>query len=145
MTSAEIYDPLNMVRNGSFETASVDPGEHLVSGSTAIAHWTVGDAGIDYRGDWQAAEGRRSLDLNYLGPGSIRTSFTTINQGQAYLVTFAMAGNPGGAQGIKRLRVTAGDQSQEFSFDTTGKSTDNMGWTNKSLIFTLLTPDPPEI
>jgi choice-of-anchor C domain-containing protein len=135
MTSAAIYDPFNFVRNCSFETASVDPGAHLLSGSTDIAHWTVGDDGIDYRGDWQAAEGRCSLDLNYLGAGSIRTYFSTTSVGKLYLLTFAMAGNPGGVQGIKTLRVTAGDQSREFYFDTTGKSADNMGWTSKSMIF----------
>jgi hypothetical protein len=31
--------------------------------------------------------------------------------------------------------VSVGSQSQDFTFDTTGKSTDNMGWTGKSWIF----------
>jgi choice-of-anchor C domain-containing protein len=129
----------NLVTNGSFETATVDPGSgliSLVSGSTAIAHWTVGGAGIDYIGGfWQPAEGKRSLDLSALDPGSIQQGFGTI-PGWQYLVTFALAGNSGGGPTVKSLRVSAGGQSKDFSFDTTGRSTTNMGWTVKSWTFT---------
>lgn len=139
LDSVEIYDPHNFVGNCDFETASVDPGGGLLTlatGSTAIAHWTVGGAGIDYIGGvWQPAEGRRSLDLSALDPGSIQQGFGTI-PGWHYLVTFALAGNPGGGPTVKSLRASAGGQSKDFSFDTTGRSTTNMGWTVKSWTFT---------
>ena len=134
LASAEVYDPQNCVRNGSFETASVASGAGLDSGSTAITGWKVGDGGVQYRGDFYAAEGIRSLDLNYLDAGSILTSFSA-SQGKKYLVTFSLAGNPVGIQGIKTLRVSVGSQSKEFTFDTTGKSVHNMGWISKSWIF----------
>jgi choice-of-anchor C domain-containing protein len=140
LNSAEVFDPQNYIRNGSFEKASVDPGGGSVAlpaNSTTINRWTVGDGGIDYRGGyWQPAEGRRSLDLNgTLGPGSIRQSFSTI-EGKRYLVTFAMAGHPLGGAAVKTLRISATGQSQDFTFDTTGKTTNNMGWTTKSWVFT---------
>jgi choice-of-anchor C domain-containing protein len=137
---AELYDPQNLLRNGSFETAGVDPGAGTVGlpvGSDSINRWVVGDAGIDYRGGyWQPAEGRRSLDLNgALGPGSIRQAIL-ISPGKRYLVTFALAGNPLGGDAVKTLRVSAAGQSRDFTFDTTGKTTNNMGWTTKSWTFT---------
>jgi len=139
LASAEIFDPQNHISNGSFETASVDPGGGSISlpdGSTAIAHWTVGDR-VDYREDWQAAEGRRCLDLNAVDAGSIQQDFFTPVRTR-FLVTFALAGNPGGIQGIKTLRVfeSVGGRSQDFTFDTTGKSRADMGWTTKTFLFT---------
>jgi choice-of-anchor C domain-containing protein len=139
LASAELFDPQNFVQNGSFEAAGVDPGAdpiRLASGSTAITAWTVGGAGIDYEGGyWQPAEGRRSLDLSAAGAGSIRQLIGT-SPGLRYLVTFAMAGNPDGPPWVKSLRVSAGGQSMDFSFDTTGYSRVIMGWTSKSWAFT---------
>jgi choice-of-anchor C domain-containing protein len=139
LARAEVYDPQNYINNGSFEAASVDPVNGTIalpSGSTAITNWTVGDAGIDYRQEyWQPAEGYRSLHLNGAsGRGSIRTYFYTY-PGWRYKVTFAMAGNPDGGPVVKSLWVSAGGDSQDFSFDTTGKSRANMGWSPKSWTF----------
>jgi choice-of-anchor C domain-containing protein len=138
LASAEVYDPLNFLSNGSFESAGVDPGVGFITlpnGNTTITQWVVASGGIDYTaGAWQAAEGRRSLDLNALSAGSIQQSIATV-AGARYLVTFALAGNPA-APAVKTLRVFAAVQSQDFSFDTTGKSTINMGWTGKSWTFT---------
>jgi choice-of-anchor C domain-containing protein len=136
LVSAELHDPLNLVANCSFETAGVDSGVRLPAGSDAIAEWLVLGDGIDYRGAyWQPAEGRRSLDLNAAEAGAVRTSIIT-SPGVRYQVTFAMAGHPLGGPAVKTLRVSAAGQSKDFSFDTTGKSTTNMGWTTKSFIFT---------
>jgi choice-of-anchor C domain-containing protein len=132
---AELYDPLNLVANGSFETASADPGAGLIklpASSSNIAHWTVWGAGIDYKGGyWQPAEGRRSLDLNALDSGAVMAEIKT-SPGASYLVTFALAGNPDGGPTVKSLRVILGGKAQDFSFDTTGKSRTDMGWTTKS-------------
>jgi len=138
LKNAQIYDPLNVIRNASFESAGVDPGEghsFLPGDSTAITHWTVGGAGIDYLGGaWPPAEGRRSLDLNGPGSGSIRQVMDT-SRWPRYLVTFSLAGNPDGGPAVKSLRVYAGSQFQDFTFDITGKSKANMGWTVKSWTF----------
>jgi hypothetical protein len=51
-----------------------------------------------------------------------------------------MAGHPEGAPEvkIKTLRVSAAGQSHEFSFTTTGKTAENMGWTTKTWAFTAI-------
>ena len=92
--------------NGSFESASVDPGSGfltLAPGSPAITGWEVfGSNSIDYIGTlWEADEGVRSVDLNgNIGPGGIRQTFDTV-AGTAYEVLFAMAGNPAGLPVVK--------------------------------------------
>ena len=72
------------------------------------------------------------------GAGGIAQTFSTI-VGQQYSVSFALAGNTYGGNGqtpIKQLGVSAAGQSKVFSFDTTGFSDDNMGWVNKTWVFT---------
>ncbi len=69
------------------------------------------------------------------GPGSISQTFTTI-PGDLYRVSFDLAGDPGGGLPVKTLRVSAAGQSQDFTFDTTGKTTTNMGWVAQNWTFT---------
>jgi len=127
-----------MVINGGFENAAVDPGSwnYLINGSTQINGWVVGGAGIDYIGSlWQPSEGSRSIDLSAYGAGTINTTLNTV-PGRTYRLSFDMAGNPGGDPIEKALRVWTDDSSQEFTFDTTGKTAENMGWQTRSLDFT---------
>ncbi|MBN1974869.1 MAG: choice-of-anchor C family protein [Sedimentisphaerales bacterium] len=123
--------------NGSFEIGD-DPGKSfstLLAGSTAIDGWTVGNNGIDYiSGYWKAADGSRSLDMSALNAGSISQTFDTVT-GNNYLVTFQMAGNPVGGPLVKELTVGAAGKSQNFIFDTTGKSQTNMGWETMNFSF----------
>jgi choice-of-anchor C domain-containing protein len=129
---------VNLITNGSFE---VGPDIYfgyvpLDPGSTALTGWTVTRAQIDYVAFWADADGDFSLDLSGTpGVGGIAQAFNTV-VGQQYLVSFALAGNPEGGTPIKQLGVSAAGQSEVFSFDTTGFSIDNMGWVNKTLIFT---------
>jgi hypothetical protein len=51
------------------------------------------------------------------------------------MVTFFMAGNPLNAPTIKPMRVSADGQSAEFTFDVSGKTQANMGWTQKTWTF----------
>jgi hypothetical protein len=67
--------------------------------------------------------------------GGIAQTFSTI-AGQQYLVSFALAGNTYSGTPIRQLGVSAAGQSEVFSFDTTGFSDDNMGWVNKTWVFT---------
>ncbi len=130
----------NLLVNGSFELGPDVQDVPLGPGSTAIPGWTVTREPIDCVSNaLRAAEGKRCLDIHGSpGFGGIRQSFLT-TKGQRYRVTFAMAGSiPGGSTGnreIKRLGVSAAGMKGEFSFDTTGKSTDNMGWTTKTWEF----------
>ncbi len=144
---APISSRADLIQNGSFEDSLRNPGGHLTlnAGSTDITGWTVVGAGlesgenIDYIGTtWVASDGSRSLDLNgYYKTGGIQQGLdTTI--GQAYLITFDMAGNPGNGPTIKTMRVSAiGAAAQwgDFSFDITGKTTKAMGWTTMDWTF----------
>lgn len=119
-------------QNGSFESASVDPGSGfttLTTGSTAITGWTVIGNSIDYVGTyWEAADGVRSIDLNGDFSGGIQQSFDTI-AGRTYRVVFSLAGNPDGGPAQKIMSTVAtGSSSQSYTFDTTGATRDDMGW-----------------
>jgi choice-of-anchor C domain-containing protein len=139
--SALIVTPVqatNLIQNGSFETATVNPGPFLQlnAGSTVITGWTVSQGSIDYIGTyWQASDGGRSLDIHGSWAGRIQQTFNT-TVGGTYRVTFDLAGNPTGNPTIKEMRVSAGGNSADFSFDITGKSPSNMGWVSKSWDFT---------
>jgi len=139
--SALIVTPVqatNLIQNGSFETATVNPGTDtlLNAVSTVITGWTVSQGSIDYIGTyWQASDGGRSLDLQGLASGTIEQTFNT-TIGATYRVTFDLAGNPFGGSAIKQMRVSAVGSSADFSFDITGKSPSNMGWVSKSWDFT---------
>jgi len=132
---------MSLVTNGSFESASVNPGGHFVSlgpGSTVITGWTVGLAGIDYIGGyWQASDGSRSLDLSLVNAGEIISqSFATTVDTQ-YLVTFDMSGNPDGPPALKELRVLVAGGSRDFQYQMTGGNRKtNMLWEQRGLTFT---------
>ena len=125
-------------QNGSFETASLDPGTFTTLGlnNSQITGWTVSGGNIDYIGTyWQAAQGNRSIDLAGDTLGTIRQTFDT-QVGWLYTVQFAMAGNTDGDPAPKLLKVVAGDEDGQFSFDQSGKSRSNMGWLDYSFQFT---------
>jgi choice-of-anchor C domain-containing protein len=129
----------NLLTNGSFESG-MDPGGSFITlsaGSTDITGWTVTAGSIDYIGGyWTAADGNRSLDMNGLGQGSIQQTFPT-TLGQAYRVTFALAGNFDGGPNPKTLTVSAAGQTQNFTFsEPAGWSHSNMGWVQETFGFT---------
>jgi choice-of-anchor C domain-containing protein len=126
---------VNLLVNGSFEDGP-DPGGsgflNLPTGSTAVKGWVVSQGDIDYVGSYyQAADGRRSLDLDGSNRGGVAQTFQT-RKGQKYRVTFRMAGNPNPADGgVKTLEVRAAGASAQFSFDVAGRSNKDMGWVEK--------------
>jgi choice-of-anchor C domain-containing protein len=133
----------NLIQNGSFETASINPGNGFIfiaKGGTQIDNWVVMTTppdGIDYVGGsfWQHADGSRSLDLNHDTMGGIQQTFPT-SAGTSYLVTFWMAGNLLGGPTVKTMEVSAGGTTASYSFDITGLTTINMGWEKETFIFT---------
>jgi len=131
----------NLLVNGSFETGPA-PGANLnmLGGSTAITGWTVTGSTIDYVGSlWQHSYGNRSIDLDGSAGfphtnGGVAQSFAT-TPGTPYVVRFDLAGNPNNAPTLKPMRVSAAGQSQDFTFDITGRSYADMGWVARSWTF----------
>lgn len=125
------------IKNGSFESASVNPGSFvtLPNGSTAIDGWQVTSGNIDYVGSyWIASDSSRSLDLNGTISGSISQTFKT-TKGAVYHLQFDMAGNTDCGAVTMRLRLSAAGTSREFDFSTAGNNRQNMGWQKKSFEF----------
>lgn len=126
--------------NGSFETGTyVDGGggfETLNAGDTSIDGWTVDAGSVDWIGTyWTAQDGAMSLDLSGNDAGTIsQVLATTI--GNTYTVSFFLAGNPAGPPTVKTLDVTAtGAASSSYSFDVTGHTLADMGWTPETYTF----------
>lgn len=130
--------PINS--NGSFETG-VAPGvftQLLAGNSTSIDDWTVVSGSIDYIGTyWVSSDGNRSLDLTGSNgqPGAVSQTLATVT-GHTYVITFDLAGNPAGGPVVKTLEVDAGDTPTTYTFDTTGRTLTNMGWTEETFTFT---------
>ena len=123
----------NLVTNGSFE-ANLVPGAFINSTVQSISNWTVGVGNVDLVGSlWSAASGVNSVDLNGSKKGEIHQTLTTV-AGQTYQFSFELAGNFQGGTAIKYLSVNVGP-SGLYSFDTTGKSAGNMGWTTYNTTF----------
>jgi len=129
----------SLITNGSFESASVDPGSFLKLsvGSTSIDGWTVINDSIHYVGSyWQASDGVRSIDLDG-DPGQaggVQQIFATTPDTK-YTVTFDMSGNLAGGPTVKSMRVIADGQSADFTFDITGISTTDMGYVSHAWTF----------
>jgi choice-of-anchor C domain-containing protein len=92
---------------------------------------------IDYIGSyWQHADGKRSLDLHGSpGFGGVKQTFAT-EKGKKYRVSFSLAGNVDGQVKEKKLGVKAAGKEEKFTFDCTGKSRTDMGWSTQVWDFT---------
>jgi choice-of-anchor C domain-containing protein len=127
----------SLINNGGFE-AGTEPGAftQVNAGGTNITDWIVNSGSVDYIGTyWNASEGSRSIDLSGSEAGVISQTFTTVI-GNTYKVTFDLAGNPAGGPTVKTLTVSAtGGTTDPYTFDTTGKTTIDMGWTSKTYNF----------
>ncbi len=131
-------------QNGSFELGGVAPCNtfNIPAGSTLITGWTVSVGNIDWLGSppscgWQPSQGVASLDLvgSFAGGiGGIQQTFDTV-PGTAYVLSFDLAGNPGAPPVIKPLAVTINGVTSNFTFDTTGRSGNAMGWSTQSINF----------
>ncbi|MCM2389795.1 choice-of-anchor C family protein [Streptomyces albipurpureus] len=129
--------------DGSFEypTAPANSFTTLVSGQS-IGPWKVTSGSVDLIGTgfWQAAEGDQSVDLNGGQAGAVAQTFSTI-VGRTYTVTYALAANPEGGPAVKTGRVLVGGQNfQDFSFDSTGKTRAAMGYVQRQVTFVANTP-----
>jgi hypothetical protein len=73
--------------------------------------------------------------LNGNATGILTQTVATV-PGQHYRLEFDLAGNPDSGPALKSLLVSAGDQSEIFSFDAASSSRSAMGWTSKRFVFT---------
>ena len=132
-------------QNGSFEIGGkqtpCNNTFNIPAGSTLIPGWTVSVGNIDWEGSppcgWVASRGKFSLDLVGLGAGGIggiQQTFDTV-PGETYRVRFDLAGNFAALPVVKPLAVTVNGVTNNYTFDTTGKSQFNMGWTRVRFFF----------
>jgi len=131
-------EEVNLLVNGSFEEGPEVQGfVALDPDSESIKGWTVTRGQIDYIGThWISGDGKHSLDLHGSpGFGGVKQSFKT-EKGQRYRVSFLMAGSSGLKPSVNTLCVRAADKKQVFSFQTDGKTLQDMGWERKSWEFT---------
>jgi choice-of-anchor C domain-containing protein len=129
--------PVNLLVNGSFEEGQdTDRFISLNEGSKDIKGWVVTRGQIDLVGPyWPAADGKYSIDLHGSpGYGGIKQTFVT-RKGQRYRVTFSFAGNPEGRVAEKKMGVSAAGQKEEFTFDASGKTKEDLGWVTKKWEF----------
>jgi choice-of-anchor C domain-containing protein len=140
----------NLVADGGFESPNVGgyldefyapgvPVSYPSSGSTIDGAWYVASGTVEVVGAdfWTSFEGVQSLDLDGISVGAIYQDIPTVAD-QVYTLSFELAGNTYGGQNPKELLVSAGSSSSPFSFDISGKSPGNMGWTKESLDFTAI-------
>jgi len=132
----------NLVINGGFE----DPhGQQLFAFQQTFPGWrVVGDGGVKVGDFWQSPQGVQSIDLCGTQSGGIQ-QFVPTTVAQRYVLTFAMAGNPNGDPPVKVMTFRVGDNDpQLLSFDTTGHSNSDMGWTYHTYPF-IATADSTEL
>ncbi|MER5771858.1 choice-of-anchor C family protein [Streptomyces sp. NPDC001985] len=129
---------LSRFDDGSFEYPTAPANSFTTVGSgQSIGPWKVTSGAVDLigAGFWQAAEGDQSVDLNAGAAGSVAQTFTTI-PGRTYTVTYALASNPAGGPAVKTGRVLVDGQNfQDFSFDSTGKTFASMGYVQRQVTF----------
>lgn len=125
----------SLVVDGGFETP-VTAGNFTTFNVGTMGAWSVVSGSVDLiHNYWQPAGGLQSVDTAGNINGTISQMINGLTIGQAYLLTFQMAGNPDGGNKLKTLQVTFGSYTQTFTFDATGKTRSNMGWTLKSAQF----------
>jgi choice-of-anchor C domain-containing protein len=129
--------------DGSFEAPRVPAGGFTTyNAGQSIGPWLVTKGSVDLVGGgfWGAAEGDQSVDLNGITAGGVAQTFAT-NPGTKYRVTYSVAANTAGGPTVKTGRVLVnGLDAQAFSFDSTGKSNRDMGYSAETFEFTATLP-----
>ena len=140
--------------NGSFEIGPALDGPlcpiapascqdvDVVAGSLAIPGWTVFGDSIDYLGQpWDVSDGMHAVDLDGRDAlfSGVSQTFAT-QPGREYEVSFDLSGNPQGGPVVKQVLVLVGGFAQDYFFDTTGMSINNLDWTTMSFSFMAVGP-----
>jgi choice-of-anchor C domain-containing protein len=130
LTGAETVSAANLVLNGDFETPVANYPYSTLYPGNGLTGWTIESGSVDLiHGYWQPHTGSQSIDLAGYSAAKISQIIET-EPGATYDLTFWMAGNPE-LQGPKVLGVSwdKAELSPPITFDTSGKSKQNMGWT----------------
>jgi len=137
LTAVPANASANLLSNGSFEDQQVGGNfATLSAGDPTITSWTIGGNGVDLIHDyWNAADGTQSVDMSALSTGTLsQTVNTTV--GQQYELSFWMAGNTDGGNAVKSMdTLINGNFLANSTFDVTGHSKSNMGWTEYTYDF----------
>lgn len=129
-----------LVKNGSFEaTGEVHSGGIVVNANNAneIPAWEWVSGSLDWFGPDSvvAADGVRSVDVSGSGMGSLRQVINTV-PGQAYVLRFAISGDPNGGLPEKRLQVNVPGVEEVFTYILSSEnSTTNMLWHYQTVAF----------
>ncbi|MFF5079659.1 DUF642 domain-containing protein [Actinoplanes sp. NPDC000266] len=119
---------------GGFEQPYVEGAYYRYATGTRLGPWTVtkGDVDVASNSLWQVTEGRQNLDLDGGQQGAVTATFPT-EPLLTYRITYDLAGNYAGPPVVKtgELRVN-GKLIQALSFDTTGRTATNMGFTRRT-------------
>lgn len=131
----------NLFTNGSFESDQLGSSSFRTTyaGQTTLTGWTVGVGSIDLvngavapNDAWRAADGNMSIDLSGASAGSIGQT-VRLEAGSSYTLSYMLAGNTNRASpspATKYMNVYVGDTLLTAdSFDNTGKTYLDMGWT----------------
>lgn len=134
---ADPTQPQGTPKEGLFLTLYAgDPSATYIDGWTVVEGniLVLGDLppGVDYVGPfWTPSDGSRSIDLDGDTQGAIEQTFdTTFNK--YYQVQFDLAGNTNGLPPVKTMQVNvdnASNTTEIYTFDSSGYSNTNMGWT----------------
>ncbi|MFD3357693.1 choice-of-anchor C family protein [Streptomyces fradiae] len=124
--------------DGSFEYPAAPANAFTTVGAgQSVGPWKVTAGAVDLigAGFWQAAEGEQSVDLNATQAGAVAQTFTT-TAGRQYTVTYSLAANPGGGPAVKTGRALVDGQNfQDFSFDSSGRTRAAMGYVTRQFTF----------
>ncbi len=126
------------LRNGSFESWGSIPflTSFQTFDETPLGSWFVSGGSVDLVGADQAIakDGVQFVDLNGNSgyPGTLQQLVQT-NPARRYKIGFWLAGNPADDP-VKHLEVSFGSVRQEFSFDTTGHTNDDLGWVHHEFL-----------
>jgi choice-of-anchor C domain-containing protein len=147
LLSTEALRAQIVIINGSFESNGIPVGTIVTVNSgdtTSLPGWTVADSSINIYGSlWTHIDGSKSIDLSGDGlgtnpGGTIKQTLSGLTPQDTYRLNFLLAGNPEiGSSGttLKSCTVSFGSQSNTVSFNTSGKTTGNLGWVTTNCTF----------
>jgi choice-of-anchor C domain-containing protein len=135
---AHIVPVFNLVNDGGFEDPPVGGQFTSYNAGDTFGGWHVDSGGVDLINTyWTSEEGVQSVDMNGTTPGAISQTVNGLSVGKSYQLSFWLAGNPTGGPTIKTLQTSlGGNVLGTNTFDITGKTYADMGWTEYSYDFT---------
>jgi Protein of unknown function (DUF642) len=123
-------------------------GPSLATKGTEFSGWTAGPGTVDVLPPsfWQTPNGEGSIDLNGINLGTITRHYETAPN-RRYRVSWKVSANavwstgPYATPTVKTYNVITGPTTTAKSFDSTGRTNANMGWTGDSVNFTATSTD----